>query len=66
MRPELRASYEVRDPVIRAAVDPALMEHRDAMYRDHLELPIDLGESRGFDRWSAPSPVDRFLLQSTQ
>jgi glutathione S-transferase len=43
MRPELRASYEVRDAVVRAAIDPALMQHRDAIYRDHLELPIDLG-----------------------
>jgi hypothetical protein len=43
MRPELRGSYVVRDPVIRAAIDPALMEHRDSIYRDHLELPVDLG-----------------------
>lgn len=43
MRPELRASYEVRDPVVRAAIDPALLAHRDAVYREHLELPVDLG-----------------------
>jgi glutathione S-transferase len=43
MRPELRASYVARDPIVRAAIDPALMEHRNAIYRDHLELPIDLG-----------------------
>ena len=43
MRPELRASYEVRDPILRAAIDPALMAHRDWVYREYLELPIDLG-----------------------
>jgi glutathione S-transferase len=39
----LRASYVVRDPVVRAALDPALLAHRDAIYREHLELPVDLG-----------------------
>lgn len=42
MRPELRSSYSVRDPIIRKAIDPLLLEHRDRIYRDHLELPIDL------------------------
>jgi glutathione S-transferase len=42
MAPELRASYSVRDPIVRAALDPALMEHRDLVYREHLELPVRL------------------------
>ena len=43
MRRDTRAAYAVRDPLVRAAIDPALLAHRDAIYRDHLELPIDLG-----------------------
>ena len=43
MRPDVRASYVARDPVVRAAIDPALLEHRDRIYRELLELPIDLG-----------------------
>jgi glutathione S-transferase len=37
----LRKSYTVADPTIRGALDPALLEHRDRIYADHLELPID-------------------------
>lgn len=37
----LRLSYTTTDPTIRAALDPALMAHRDRIYRDFLELPID-------------------------
>jgi glutathione S-transferase len=37
----LRATYELRDPVVRAALDPALLEHRDFVYRTHLALPLD-------------------------
>lgn len=37
----LRAMYTVTDPTLRAALDPALLEHRDRIYRDHLELPVD-------------------------
>ncbi len=29
------------DPVIQAAVRPILMEHREMMYRDHPETPLD-------------------------
>ena len=42
MSAELRASYVVRDPVVRAALDPALLAHRDLVYREHLELPVRL------------------------
>jgi glutathione S-transferase len=37
----LRAMYATRDPVIRAALDPALLAHRDFVYREHLALPMD-------------------------
>lgn len=43
MRADTRAAYVVRDPALRAAIDPALLAHRDAIYRDFLELPVDLG-----------------------
>jgi hypothetical protein len=36
----LRKSYTVTEPTIRAALDSKLLEHRDRIYRDHLELPI--------------------------
>lgn len=37
----LRASYERRIPELEAALDPALFEHRDFIYQEYLELPID-------------------------
>ncbi len=42
MSPELRAAYTETDPEILAAVDPLLLEHRDFIYRDYLELPLRL------------------------
>jgi glutathione S-transferase len=42
MRADTRAAYTVRDPVVRAAIDPALMAHREFVYREHLELPVVL------------------------
>ena len=42
MRPDTRVAYRVRDPVVREATDPALLEHRDFIYREHLELPVRL------------------------
>lgn len=42
MAPDTRAVYAVRDPVVRAAIDPALLAHRDFVYREHLELPVRL------------------------
>jgi len=39
----LRAGYSQRHPVTDAALDPALLQHRDFVYAEHLELPIDLG-----------------------
>ena len=37
----LRRSYHVTHPAIRAAVDPGLLAHRDFVYREYLELPIE-------------------------
>ena len=37
----LRQSYTVKDPTLRAALDPQLLAHRDRIYGDHLELPIE-------------------------
>jgi glutathione S-transferase len=38
----LRAMYTNTDPVVQAAVKPILLEHRDLIYHEYLELPIDL------------------------
>jgi hypothetical protein len=38
----LRVSFTNTDPVVGAAVTPALMAHRDFIYREYLELPMDL------------------------
>ena len=41
--PELiRRHYELRDPTARAAANPILLEHRDFIYGEYLELPLDL------------------------
>jgi glutathione S-transferase len=39
---DTRAAYAVRDPAVQAAIDPALLAHRDFVYREHLELPVRL------------------------
>ncbi len=41
MHPGQRAMYTARDPVLAAALDPILLEHRDTVYERHLELPVD-------------------------
>ena len=38
----VRQQYVVHDPVVSDACDPLLLEHRDFIYREYLELPIDL------------------------
>ena len=43
MPPGMRAGYGQRHPLIDAATSPELMAHRDRIYAEHLELPIDLG-----------------------
>jgi glutathione S-transferase len=42
MPAEVRATYVVREPVVREALDPALLAHRDLVYRERLELPVRL------------------------
>ncbi|HXG18453.1 MAG TPA: hypothetical protein VNN62_05200 [Methylomirabilota bacterium] len=42
MPPSFRKMYTNTDPTIQAAVAPLLLEHRDFIYRNYLELPIDL------------------------
>ena len=37
----LRAQYGNPGPVVEAALSPALLEHREAIYRDFLSLPLD-------------------------
>jgi len=42
MPQSLRKIYTNTDPVIQAAAAPILFEHRDFIYRNYLELPVDL------------------------
>ena len=45
MPAELSASFIqvlAENPLIKAAMDPMLLVHRDFVYRNHLELPVDL------------------------
>ena len=42
MSPGLRAAFETRDAETEAALDPVLLEHRDMLYAEHLELPLSL------------------------
>ncbi len=37
----LRRSYATTDATVVAALDPALLEHRDFVYAEHLTLPLD-------------------------
>ncbi len=37
----LRTTYTANDPRVVAAVRPALLEHRDFIYREYLQLPLD-------------------------
>jgi hypothetical protein len=42
MLPQFRELYTLKDPELRARVDPLLLEHRDGIYEDYLELPLQL------------------------
>ncbi|HXY96351.1 MAG TPA: hypothetical protein VEH00_05195 [Steroidobacteraceae bacterium] len=42
MSASTRAAFETRDAQTAAALDPILLEHRDLMYAQHLELPLSL------------------------
>jgi glutathione S-transferase len=39
---EIRRRYICEEPVVRAATTPQLLTHRDFIYREYLELPVDL------------------------
>lgn len=41
MTPLMRKTYTNKDPEIAAAASPILYEHRDFIYHEHLELPVD-------------------------
>lgn len=41
MDPGLRHGYTLADPDVLKAADPLLLEHRDFIYREYLELPLD-------------------------
>jgi len=40
--PRLRAALGLDTPEVAAALDPALLEHRDRIYRQYLKLPVEL------------------------
>jgi glutathione S-transferase len=42
MPPAFRKMYECNDPVVAPADAPELFDHRDFIYREYLELPVDL------------------------
>ena len=42
MPESLRKGFEAMDDDTRKALDPVLLEHRDRIYREHLELPVVL------------------------
>lgn len=42
MLPWMRQLYDCTDPLVRAATTPQLLSHRDFIYREYLELPVDL------------------------
>jgi glutathione S-transferase len=42
MLPQTRRLYDCTDPLVRAATTPQLLAHRDFIYREYLELPVDL------------------------
>lgn len=41
MSEPMRMQYTAKDPVVCDALDPALLAHRDLVYREYLELPLD-------------------------
>jgi hypothetical protein len=42
MPPDFRRRYVCQDPIVRAATTPQLLAHRDFIYHEYLELPVDL------------------------
>lgn len=42
LEPEVRRAFTADDPHVRLALDPLLLEHRDAIYERWLRLPVEL------------------------
>ncbi|MCR9271275.1 MAG: hypothetical protein NXH72_14880 [Hyphomonadaceae bacterium] len=42
MNPNTRAAFNTLDAATQAALDPIILQHRDHMYEQHLELPLSL------------------------
>jgi glutathione S-transferase len=42
MAEEWRPAFTIADPVVRAALDPLLLEHRARIFRDHFRDPMEL------------------------
>jgi glutathione S-transferase len=42
MPEDRRAQFGALEPEVKAALDPALLEHRDRIYRQYLRLPVEL------------------------
>jgi glutathione S-transferase len=42
MPSEIRRRYNCEDPAVRGATSPQLLAHRDFIYHEYLELPVDL------------------------
>ena len=42
MNPKTRETFNTMDDATRAALDPIMLAHRDMMYANHLELPLNL------------------------
>ena len=42
MHPGFRKTYICTDPVVQAAASPQLLAHRDFIYHEYLELPVDM------------------------
>jgi glutathione S-transferase len=42
MAPGFRRGYHCTDPIVRAAMAPELLAHRDFIYQNYLELPLDM------------------------
>lgn len=42
MSPGFRRMYLCNDPAVKAALSPHLLAHRDFIYHEHLELPLDM------------------------
>lgn len=42
MPPAFRKMYDCSDPVVKSAASPQLFAHRDFVYHEYLELPVDM------------------------